>query len=1661
MQRIVAPLQFGDRSPTVANLQDALQLFCDRRLLLANDEGSKQELSALLRRERAEQSYRDATRKLVAIFQEEQQIQPQREFGNVDDRTAEAMNRLLQELGGLDQPQTEIVWVVSGRIQQSNEIPFKGGIVRAFHQTEQDAIRLGEDRTDPEGRYTIRYTRLPGINTINLRVNVSDNDLNILRSSDVTPSARSIEIINLMVSSVQAIEFQVEGKVSSSTSISVGNLIVQVVDKTVGGEDILLKQTETQSDGTYQVTFSDSNWRQRGKTQPDIQTRVLAGDRVLAVSEVRYNASPRELLNVLLTETVTPALQSEHETLLQNLGSHFQGNLRDLQETDTRQDITYLANKTGWDARAVAIASLADQFSSRTQIAPAFFYTLFRAGVPANEDALYQIDAQTAESAWKQGIKQGVIPAALQAQLPQVVESFRGLSAQRTLDSPALAGVSSLKEMLTSAQIGDLQQQQFVNLYAQNRDNLPQFWEAVQRDLGEPVAQRLRVDGQLGYLTLNNAPLVQSLHQDIGGVNGITTPLSLIENGYYQAEKWQTLMANGVTVPPEIPGQDVAEKRSNYAELMSAQMRLSYPTAVVAQMVRTGETPLKNAIGEQVHALLMEQHGSFEIGLQPIEQFARQNNVQIAPEVMQEVTRIQRVHQITPSDGAMNTLLRNNLDSAYKVVQYDQADFVQQFKDELGGETNAILTHAKAQQVHNTVLNIATSYLTGRNAPAIGANLNGRIINSLSGPPANAAANAADVIAYPTLENLFGEMDYCTCNHCQSILSPAAYLVNLLQFCDRDEAAWNQYLRVWKQEHGNAPYPFANAELWGAFQQNWQTQHPGQLQPITEITPLQVLLSRRPDIQHLPLTCENTNTPLPYIDIVNETLEYFITHNLNLENYTGHDIDNGATSEELLASPQFVTDQAYQTLAGNPIQVGDPLPLLPPSPPLPFHQPLENLRRYFDQFEVPLPNVMAALRKNDDLERASETEYGWRDILMEELRISRAEYRLLSDRTLTLQHLYGYSSATLEADILSTLANAKTFTRRIGISYEEIIEIIKTRFVNPNAVLIPKLERLRVPFTTLKAFKDGTIVDAEFDKLIPTELDAARYGGDIKAWVRNDVNYAKIMGLITLTNPTANADPCRFDQLEFRYANPDNNTNQARPFEFIRLIRFIRLWKKLGWSIEQTDQAIASLYPADQIPNAPDNAINLEKLDAGFLILLPRLGIIKQVMTTLNLKLKKDLLSLLACFAPIETYGMSLYRQMFLSPALLKQDAVFADDGFGNFLTNPAQTLVAHTEALRAALQITEDELRQIMTALGYDDNTALSLETLSAIFRRGWLARILKLSVREFLLLTQFTGLDPFAAPDPFHPPIQRFVELVRQLRTLSLKPVQALYLIWNQDISGKSVPNDSEILGFTRSLRAALTAIESEYTVTDDPDGQIARSRMALVYGNTATDLFFGLLNNTLVSTVSYSHGQAALETAITAAAPSRIAYDDFRKQMTFTGVLTSAIRDDLKAIPAVTPQFQAAIDKLYENNQKVIQPFFARYPELRPLYEIYITTNNPVEQKRSDLLANFLPELKRRRKQQQALQSISAATKVEAEIANALFANATVLHAVNAPLQPAFNDLIAPETPGLSAQFFFRDTATGDVDIARDAESNLAYSTAERHPLPANAAIPNSAR
>jgi hypothetical protein len=364
--------------------------------------------------------------------------------------------------------------------------------------------------------------------------------------------------------------------------------------------------------------------------------------------------------------------------------------------------------------------------------------------------------------------------------------------------------------------------------------------------------------------------------------------------------------------------------------------------------------------------------------------------------------------------------------------------------------------------------------------------------------------------------------------------------------------------------------------------------------------------------------------------------------------------------------------------------------------------------------------------------------------------------------------------------------------------------------------------------------------------------------------------------------------------------------------------------------------------------------------------------------------------------------------------------------------------------------------------------------------------------------------------------------------------------------------VPKREEILGFARTLRAAFAAIESEFSLTDDPTGQIARARMALVYGNETTNFFFGLLDNTLVTEVQYDHHQDKLEQQFIDAAAGRIAYDDLGKTLTFSGVMNESTRDALKV--GATQNFEAAVDNLFNENQKLINPFFARFPELRPLHdafvffgdlksavaythpqpvleqliidaapgritynhannllsfkgvltgvtrdalkdvvgvtpqfqtavdslftanqaaiqaffathqelvsqqEAYLSANDSLEQRRTLLLQSFLPELKHRRKRQQALAAISAAAKTDITVASALLDDKTVLNSAATPDEPALDDLTVMETAGLSARMFSDETVGGEgvqPDQVSDAEANLAYPPTGPAALPFNPA------
>jgi GH18 family chitinase len=546
--------------------------------------------------------------------------------------------------------------------------------------------------------------------------------------------------------------YTISGTVTSPDSASVGGLQVSLVDKGVG-PDAPVAATTTDTRGRYSiaVTISTAALQVRRKTQPDFQVRVSAGATFLAASEIAFNAGKTVTLDVALPAHAK-GLASEYETLTAALATNYVGPLSDLQETAARQDITFLANKTGWDARGVALAALADQFSqitipapsplystsqapvvspppatastpARLSIKPEFYYALFRAGLPANAEGLFQASTKTVEAVWTQAINQGVISETLTSEVAAAVGTFQILAAAYILDAKPPVGISTLKEMLQTSLSEAGQQQIFATLYSQHRDDPATFWDELEKTLGGAPTKKLQLSGQLFYLTLNNAKLVSALFE-AEGPNEITSTLDLATRGYYDPAKWTPLI--GSAIPAQIPGKTIEEQRSNYAQLLATHVRLAFPTIVAAGHVLSGNFRLLNSsIQQDVAGFLTSHEGRFEIGIEPIEAFIANSKGVVEPPpapVIAEISRLQRVYQLTPDDQTMAVLLQNNHDSAYLISRYDSAGFVRAFQDKLGDSATAMAIHARAKQIFSATLNIALSYLTARAAPPLGGN---------------------------------------------------------------------------------------------------------------------------------------------------------------------------------------------------------------------------------------------------------------------------------------------------------------------------------------------------------------------------------------------------------------------------------------------------------------------------------------------------------------------------------------------------------------------------------------------------------------------------------------------------------------------------------------------------------------------------------------------------------------------------------------------------------------------------------------------------------------------------------------------------------------------------------------------------------------------------
>ncbi len=622
----------------------------------------------------------------------------------------------------------------------------------------------------------------------------------------------------------------VHGRVRYGTGAPGTGLTVHIGHRSLRG-DTGLGSGPTGADGGYRISY-----RCAGRVDLVASARTADGT-LLGESGVVFDAGPTEEIDLALGDPPGDP-RSEYERLLAALGPHLDGvALASLAEAGAgadpaggaagRRAIALLAGKTGLPAGRIAQLATAHALAARAGLAPEVAYALVRQGVASDLAGLVaaadagRTGAAVPGDAVRAAVAEGLVPASAGPHADALAGRLRDLAGRQvTADrASALRGVLSL--ILPDEAAGA----DFVGRYLAWRGPVDGFWATLHGDarLGPKVAQ-LQLGVQLATLAGGHPPLVRTLLDQFRAGNLRT----FADLAAYPVADWERLIRSAQVpadqlTPAGLPGTDPDQKVAVYARTLARVVEDALPTAVFAYAAQRDEaapadlrTFWRNTI----------EHGvPFELGAAAVDRMLAEH-----PQLLGGVgdrdglaagLRLhQRLFNLTPRYAEVEALRTAGFTSA-RDLALAGPDLV---ANRLAGRVEAgrigPLTE-KAAHVAAASAYLVTGYSARFAAPEL---------YVLPAPDAKRSA---------TLATLFDSLDQGICAECESITSPAAYLAELMAFlADRRLAA----------------SPAAGGTPAGGSAQ-------------------QALLARRPDLAELELTCPNTNTPLPMIDLVNEVLE--------------------------------------------------------------------------------------------------------------------------------------------------------------------------------------------------------------------------------------------------------------------------------------------------------------------------------------------------------------------------------------------------------------------------------------------------------------------------------------------------------------------------------------------------------------------------------------------------------------------------------------------------------------------------------------------------------------------------------------------------------------------------------------------------------------------
>lgn len=1428
--------------------------------------------------------------------------------------------------------------------------------------------------------------------------------------------------------------YSLQGSLRFDHGLPASGITVRVYNVGFAGQDERLGETKTDAQGHYAFSY-----RLPQQYSPNVQVRVVnANQQEVPISNTIFHALTQEALNLVVPASLQPPAP-EYQRLAADLDKTIGGigKLAQAQESDSRQDLSLLYQTTGWDARLLSLAASAPALSQTTGMGQDVLYALLRAGLPTDPQRLALLSPTVIEQALGKANQASIVNLTDQ-QITGAVAAFKSFADKTRLTLSAPGTNATFGDLLKTSGLNADQQSTFADLFFGQSSASGGFWQqAAALKIPAETLNTLKLQGKLAYLTLNNATLAAQLQKDIGSLDHLA---QLPEKDLHTDTAWKQYLtalagptntqALDALIPPAYMGSTTTDRLAAYAADLARKVRLSFPTQVVARMVEKGDLVVSAAPKITTFLKNADPLG-FQLGRTPLNAFVKQHQESlfrgIAPAdvaaTTESIKTLHRLYQITPSDGSLQAAVKLGLTSAADIATFDAQDFLERFGAAFPSTDEAMLVYQKAQQVNTTILHLYLAAKQLDTSPAI---------YSLS-PDASTreGARAAIIEQFPTMQSLFGSLDFCDCEDCRSVLSPAAYLVDLLRFIDPADAQWNSFLTNWKNTHNQKNYTDTN------------------------LKPYDALVARRPDLPNLPLTCENTNTVLPYIDVVNEIFEYYIVNGA-LDANAAYDTGE-AESADLLAEPQNILPQAYATLTSAQFPLG-----------LPFDLWIETVRHFLGYFKTPLWKLLEVFKAADPLELFTDANaypFYRAGILAEYLGISPAEYALFTntDPLANWFKLYGYTDQTTA---LNELKSAKTLSLKLGVSYQDIVDLVKTGLLNPQLQNLIIAQKLGIQPDDLFSYEgmsgypamnpaQKTAFEAALDTLTQKYTPTNNPGGfNARNWLSATWNYGGFSHILVLKDPDAG---CNFDQTTLQYADG----SAVPPSLFLTLNLLVRLWKKLGWTLEETDRAL-QVFLAPHLPPDSDASFGTDYAAAlkTALVSLAHLQTLYQgLQTGLAGRIK-----LLTFWSNLPTTGANpLYAQLFLNVSSVNYDPVF-DDPTGNYLAG-SLLIKDHLSALQGALNLTSDDVGLILSDAGLDVQTApLSLPNVSLLYRFGLLARALNLSITDFLALKALSGLNPFAPlsaqplkvldDDVIWTQTLAFVEQARSVRGSGFAIADVQYLLRQQfDPVGKYRADLAALMQLVRSIANTIHQIQVGNAVPADPltfTDQIIAQKLALALPADVAPTFMGMWTGTIKYTAvlpGVVPGDKLDPATLTQFPALQVSYDQVKQeqQLTYQGVLLDAQKTLIEAANS-----SSVLASLLTSIQGQAQSFFQHYFQLATIGQEAIgflpasdfdllfapipasatdaQKQQQMSQKRAELAQTFLPYLQQKLVRQAIIQAMAADRSAETSLIDALTTNANLLADPTQPSKPLLDAFAGVAANGLSVTYYASTDGTG---------------------------------